>query len=48
METKKDTRCAIKVPLDLMTELRKIKDENHTTVIGVLALLIKMYRANNP
>jgi len=37
-------RCAVKIPLDLMVELRKIKTENHTTVIGAIALLINLYK----
>ncbi len=47
MEVKKDTRCAVKVPLDLMDELRKIKKENHTTIIGAVALLIANFRKGN-
>lgn len=46
MKLKKDTRCAVKIPLDLMAELRKIKEENHTTIIGAIALLIKFYKGN--
>ena len=37
-------RCAVKIPLDLMADLRKIKTENHTTVIGAIALLINLYK----
>lgn len=47
METKKDkkdTRCLVKIPLDLMVELRKIRDEHHTSIIGAIALLINMYK----
>jgi len=41
----KDTRLSVKIPLDLMAELRKIKEENHTTIIGAIALLINFYRS---
>lgn len=46
METKKDTRCVVKIPNILMEELRKIKDENYTSIPGVIALLIKLYRGS--
>jgi hypothetical protein len=38
-------RCPVGIPLDLMAELRKIKEENHTTIIGAIALLINFYRS---
>jgi len=44
METKKDTRCVVKIPNILMEELRKIKTENHTTIVGAIALLINLYK----
>lgn len=44
LELKKDTRCNVKIPLDLMTKLRIIRDENHTTIIGAIYLLIKFYK----
>lgn len=37
-------RCPVGIPLDLMVELRKIKTENHTTIIGAIALLINLYK----
>lgn len=43
---KQSPRCSIGMPLNLMAELRKIKDENHTTAIGAIALLINIYKRN--
>lgn len=43
---KKDTRCNVKIPLSLMQELKKIRDEHHTTIIGAIYLLIKFYKDN--
>lgn len=39
-----DKRCTVGVPIELMEELRKIRDEHHTSVIGTIALLINMYK----
>lgn len=44
MELKKDTRCTVKIPQDLIIELRKIKDENYTSIPGAIALLINLYK----
>ena len=42
----KATRYVITIPLELVKELRKIKDENYTSIPGAIALLIKLYKGN--
>ena len=39
-----DNRCAVGVPIKLMEELRKIRDEHHTSIVGAIAILINFYR----
>lgn len=40
----KATRYVITIPLELVKELRKIKDENYTSIPGAIALLINLYK----
>lgn len=42
----KQKRCNTPIPMPLMEELRKIRDDNHTTIIGAIYLLIKFYKDN--
>lgn len=42
----KATRYVITIPLELVKELRKIKEENYTSMPGALALLINLYKGN--
>lgn len=39
----KATRYVITIPLELVKELRKIKDENYTSIPGAIAILINLY-----
>lgn len=37
-------RIPVGIPHPLMEELRKIKAEHHTTIIGTIALLVNIYK----
>lgn len=41
---KKDTRCTINIPQDLMAELREIRKKQHSTIIGAIRILIDLYK----
>lgn len=45
-EPKKNTRYVITIPVELVKELRKIRDEHHTSIPGAIALLINFYKDN--